>query len=479
MAAVSSPLREAPHGAGLTLGVAVLALLGALMGFGLVLGEADAALVAVSVIACLGVLYDFRIGAVLMIVLLPIAESSIFPRGMFGLTGLNPLNLVLGATLVSYVVRGRTHPPAGPLAPKQLFWLFVLPLCVAGLIGSRHASEALPLFYEAEVIHFLDGAGYLRDILAKPLIMVLIALLVGAAVARSKKPEGFLVAMGVAIWMMCYLSISLVARTSLSLADISAPGARMFLGGVGLHANDLGRLYAVAYAFLLFAWSESNDRKFKLACVATMGVVVLALLFTFSRGAFLGFMVVNALFILWRFNAKTGALAVVAGIVLLVALPPEFYERLAMGFDTGDLNEVSAGRIDTIWLPLLPELLSSPIWGNGLSSVMWSEPMLTGQMYEVTHPHNAYLEVLLDMGLLGLVLVIGYYVHVWKGFRALGNNAFLSPEMRGFYKGAAAGLLSFFVTGIAGSSFVPRPEYAFLWLAIGMMYGQFARRPAS
>ena len=98
-------------------------------------------------------------------------------------------------------------------------------------------------------------------------------------------------------------------------------------------------------------------------------------------------------------------------------------------------------------------------------------------MLQVTHPHSAYLESLLDIGVLGLALMIAYFVHVWRGFRALGSNPFFSPEMRGFYQGAAAGLLSFYVTGFAGSSFRPRPEYAFLWIAIGMMYGQLARKP--
>ena len=51
--------------------------------------------------------------------------------------------------------------------------------------------------------------------------------------------------------------------------------------------------------------------------------------------------------------------------------------------------------------------------------------------------------------------------------------------MRGFFQGAAAGLVSFAITGVAGSSLTPKPEYAFLWLAIGMMYGQLARKPAA
>jgi O-antigen ligase len=232
----------------------------------------------------------------------------------------------------------------------------------------------------------------------------------------------------------------------------------------------------VAYALLLFAWAESRERLFRLACLASMGLVVMALVFTFSRGAFAGFLVVNALFLLWRFNMKTAALLVVAGVAFLALLPPEVWMRLSLGMGEG-ADAVSAGRIEGIWGPMLPELLNSPLWGNGLGSVMWSEPMSKGMMNVVTHPHNAYLELYYDMGLIGFALVIAYFLHVWKGFRTLGSNAFLSPEMRGFYKGAAAGLVSFFVTGFAGSSFVPKPEYAFLWIAIGMMYGHLARRP--
>jgi O-antigen ligase len=149
-----------------------------------------------------------------------------------------------------------------------------------------------------------------------------------------------------------------------------------------------------------------------------------------------------------------------------------------MGFQTGDLNEISAGRIDTIWLPVLPEIWKSPLIGQGLGSVMWSDAMRHGLMLEVTHPHNAFLQAVLDVGFVGLVILLAYYWHVWKNFRALGSNAFLSPEMRGFYQGAAAGLLSFILTGFSGSSLTPVGETAFLWMAIGMMYGQLARRPA-
>jgi O-antigen ligase len=95
----------------------------------------------------------------------------------------------------------------------------------------------------------------------------------------------------------------------------------------------------------------------------------------------------------------------------------------------------------------------------------------------VGHPHNAYLQALLDMGIVGLVLVCAYFVHVWKGFRALSVDPALSPIMRGFYLGAAAGLASLLISYVTDSSLMPRPEQVFLWLAIGMMYGQRTRGP--
>ena len=478
MALATTPLREsAQQGIGWVLGVTALGGLGVLMGGALVLGELQAFWIGLSLIAAGAVLYDFRIGAVLLILMLPIGSSVIFPRALFGINGLNPLNLVLFATLASFLLHGRVQ-KAGEFIPRKALWMYIVPILVAGLLGARYAHLAHPVLYETLAIHFTDSRGYLIEIVLKPLFMVLTALLIGAAVARSNKPERFLLPIGIAMWILGYLAISRVALTSLSLADIADPRNREFFSGLGMHANDLGRLYAVAYGLLLFAWAESSNRVFRLACLATMGVVVLALIFTFSRGAFAGFLVVNALFLMWRFNMKTMALLAVAGVAFLSLLPEEVWMRLSLGFDTGDADAVSAGRLEGLWIPLLPEMLNSPLWGNGKSSIMWAEPMDKGLMNIVTHPHNAYIELFYDMGLIGVVLVIGYFLHVWKGFRALGSNAFLAPELRGFYKGAAAGLVSFFVTGMAGSSFTPRPEYAFLWIAIGMMYGHLARRPA-
>jgi O-antigen ligase len=331
------------------------------------------------------------------------------------------------------------------------------------------------------LLSFNDVAGYLRDVVTRPLFSVLFALVIAAAVARSGKPEKFLAPILISIWVMSLLVIGVVLQSGIALDQLASDDSREFLSLLGMHANDLGRLYAIAYALLLFTWVESRAIGLKLMLLASMGVVVVALMLTFSRGAFLGFIVVNVLFVLWRLNLKTLLLAMCIVAVALFALPDAVYDRVASGYGNG-WNAISAGRIDEIWLPLLPDFLRNPVFGSGLASILWSEAMRVSggdTVLEVTQAHSAYLETLLDMGIVGLVLLCSYFAHVWKGFRALGADPAVSPELRGFFQGAAAGLAGFLIAGIAGSYLTPRPEQVFLWVAIGMMYGQKLRNSSA
>jgi hypothetical protein len=169
-------------------------------------------------------------------------------------------------------------------------------------------------------------------------------------------------------------------------------------------------------------------------------------------------------------------IAGVLGLMLIAwKLPGAVMDRVTLGFDS-NLNAVSAGRIDEIWLPLLPELLRNLPFGNGHGSILWSDAMKGGSILIVSHPHNAYLQALLDIGLVGFALVAAFFLHVWRKLRLLRNDPALPPEMRGFFQGAAAGLLAFLAVAFFGSSLLPEPEQTFLWLAIGAMYGIAARR---
>jgi O-antigen ligase len=455
-----------------------IGLLAIVAGVAIALFDLNALFIAASLVGCGLVLFDFRVGVALLVLLLPLSRSSIFPHAMFGVTGLNPFNLLLAGTLGSWLLHALFDAGARRFLPRPLLWLYILPIAAAAAIGMGHVGEIRPMLYIHRLVDFATPTGYLIEMFIKPMTMVLVALLLGAAVARSQRPEGFLIPVLVSIWAMGVMVVVFVIQSGLSLRVLGSAGARETLSALGLHANDLGRLYVFAYSMLLFVWVGAHGAFLRLVLLGSMGLVVVALVLTFSRGAYFGFIVVNALFLLWRVNLRTALFLVLLAGGALLLMPEAVYDRMGTGSGRG-LNAVSAGRVEGIWLPLLPDVMNSPIFGNGLGSILWTKAHIfegSTRVVGVTHPHNAYLQVLLDMGIVGVLLVGAYFFHVWKGLRALAKDETLSPELSGFFQGALAGLLSYLISAVSDSRFTPVPEQGFLWVAIGLMYGMHARK---
>ena len=456
---------------------AAIGLVGAAAGCAVAVAGLNALYVCAGLIGCAFVMLDFRIGVVLLILLMPVSASYLFPHEMFGIKGVNPLNLLLVATLGSYLLGALPDGSLRRFMPRPMLWLYIVPILIAGANGVRHVGDIASGFFIYDALDFYDSVGYLVNLVAKPMLLVIYALLIAAAVAKSDGPEKFLLPAWISIWVMASILIVYVLQSGIGLGRLASVGERDFFSPLGLHADDFGRVLEIAYALLLFTWAESKSGREKLGLLASMALAVVALMLTFSRGAFVGFVVTNLLFLAWRRNVGALIFFGVLVAVALFGLPDAVYERVTAGFGSG-LNQISSGRIDGLWLPLLPELTRHPLFGNGLESILWSEPMRRGAgvaILAVTHPHNAYLEALLDMGIVGLALLGAYFAHLWKGFRTLAQDLSLSPKLRGFYLGAAAALTAILVSYLTDSSLRPRPDQVFLWFAIGMMYGRWKR----
>jgi O-antigen ligase len=453
------------------LAIAGLAAVGAFAGAAVGVGGAAALIICLALIACAASLYDFRAGVALLIVIMPISQSYAFPHAMFGITGLNPLNLLLVATLVAYFMRTAGEKGAiSGFVPRHVAWLYIAPLAMGAWLGMDDVGRIPATFRDLDMIFFDNAFGYLRDMFAKPMVFVAYGLLVAAAAAHSREPERFITPMVLSALVMAALALVYFVASGATLAQLAGTYTRHFFSPLGMHANDLGRLYACAYALLLFTWDRTGNMALKTTLFITMALVVLALLVTFSRGAFFGFILVNVIYLFSRRHIKTLVMAGLAIPVALYFVPGEVWYRMTIGFGEG-LNAISAGRVGQIWAPLAPTLMDSPIWGKGLGSIMWSEPMIYGRLLQVAHPHNAYLQAFTDAGVIGLVLLVAFWAFIWRRFRFYARDSRLTPELRGFFEGAAAGLAAFLMAGVAGSSLAPVPAQAFLWLAIGLMYG--------
>src|SRR5947209_9318810 len=166
-----TPATAPRPGAGSTAGnaaaIAGIALTCVLSGALVAVAGLNALYLCIALVICAFILRDFRIGVVLLILLMPVSRSSVFPHAMLGITGLNPLNVLLVATTVACLVQALTSGTLRRLLPAPLWWLYIVPLLVAGTLGVQHVNDIAPGFIRYNIIDFSDTSGYLLELVFK------------------------------------------------------------------------------------------------------------------------------------------------------------------------------------------------------------------------------------------------------------------------------------------------------------------------
>lgn len=166
--------------------------------------------------------------------------------------------------------------------------------------------------------------------------------------------------------------------------------------------------------FALFMYSSSTLLKtFYILFTIIMG---LGLLFTYSRGGWLGLLFAAVILILLRERK----LLIVFLILLLLApllLPSGVMERAAT---ITDLSESSNAYRMTIWLSSV-RMLKDFWWrgiGLGLPSFQKIYPNYMIQGTPAVHSHNLFLQIALELGIMGLVFFVwfirNYYIFALK-----------------------------------------------------------------
>ncbi len=465
------------------LGVALVAGLFSALG-----GGHYAAALVVVVVVLAAVIRDYRAGVVALMIFYPLAGTTIVPREMFGISGLNPMNMVLFGTLAACVMsRNRRDPKQQHSAMDgRIVWMYVLPIVLAGLYGSLHVGDINSNFAEVEELTGFDTPReYLMYYLVRPLFYVAYAWAVSIAVRESKEPEKFLWAFAISALIMCLVVLYGIAITGASLQELASPRARKTVGWTGLHNNDIGPMFVYALGILVFsaARQRAGLKTFMLTVAALCGV---AAMLSFSRNAFVGMAVVIIGYFLggkvsWRLAGGVAFL-----LLAVLFLPREFVGRANSGVGTGSVldannDKLSAGRVAGVWIPAMKDIMLSPVYGHGLEGTLWNKSSFndeTGDAFE--HPHNAYLRSLMDMGVVGAGLVLSFLFMLGNLARRLSSEtSLLRPTERAMANGAFWALVLLFVQGLTGGAFHPIVSQVFAWGAFGILFGLRARATAA
>lgn len=228
--------------------------------------------------------------------------------------------------------------------------------------------------------------------------------------------------------------------------------------GLFAHKNILGLQSALAVMILLFTKPQGMPRIIRYGTILA-GAVLLVLSHAVAAIAvtFLAIAAYPVLHILKVRNKKTLPLwvAFVPFVLIVVGLVYTNYQAVSEGLGK---DPTLTGRTD-IWEYVRSAISEKPLFGYGYSS-FW--------MGSTRHAHNAYLDVLLDLGFFGLALLICTLI---SAFRRAGKLFQVSSESD---KKWPLIFLVFFVIYNMGESNILR-SHTYLWIPFVMLYADLGQ----
>jgi O-antigen ligase len=250
-----------------------------------------------------------------------------------------------------------------------------------------------------------------------------------------------------------------------------------------------------AGSWALFAAREAFESgKARLFVTVLSAAVFFAMALTGGRMGYVTWALIGLLFgaLRWRRIFIFGP----AALAIMILIIPAAQERLMQGFDPDtvdsnrrveafyyqdensiDLYTVTSGRTFA-WPWVLSKIEDRPFIGHGreamirtgLAATLWVD---YGESFP--HPHNAYLQWLLDNGILGFIPILLFYFLILKMAIVLFKND--KHDLNAAIGGIAIALLAALLIASMGSqSFYPREGSVGMWCAIGLALRVFVQQ---
>ena len=181
------------------------------------------------------------------------------------------------------------------------------------------------------------------------------------------------------------------------------------LGGFIMNPNELGMLCVVGIACLMFNFYRRHRLPWTVVKIA---LLLLALILTGSRSSLVGFLLIVFFHIQQAGNRRLKIAANLTALLALPALVPLVFIK------QGGLDEVLSmtGRLP-FWHALLTEgLPREPLLGYGFMRISYGEYFQSVHTYAAQMAHNTFIQVLMNLGLIGFTIVMVQLVATIKGF---------------------------------------------------------------
>ena len=401
-----------------------------------------------------------------LIVLMAVIELEDMPKSMFGIQGFNVWNILFVVIFLAWLA-ARSREGLRWDLPRYMGVLLLLYLGVI-IVGVLRAIFDRGYFAEYPI----------KSLVNEELINTIKWVLPGLLLYDGCRTRNRVV-MALACLLILYFVVAvLVARCMPPSAVFSDSGvidrARYKLNErVGYSAPDVSAMLGGACWGLLAALPLIRKKSFKIAALAAVAMIVYSQALTGGRAGYAAWAATGLLMCLIRWRRYL-LLAPVIVLVLPIIFPGAaarmlegFGQTNVAGETYADEETITAGRT-TAWPYVIDKIYQSPFIGygrlamrrTGLYDIIEADHPGTG----APHPHNMYLETLLDNGLIGSfpIWLFWFIVVIYSAKLFLSKNRLCSA-----IGGLSLGLtLCSLLAGIGGQHFYPQEHTFGIWMAL-------------
>lgn len=240
------------------------------------------------------------------------------------------------------------------------------------------------------------------------------------------------------------------------------------VGSTFENPNVLGEyLVLVIPAAIAMLWGQKSWIS-RFATLGLIAIMLACLVYTYSRGAYIGLMLALALFAVLR-DRRFVILGIIGVLMLPFVLPASVINRFA---SIGNLSDTSSSYRISVWLGSLK--LVKDYWlsgiGLGLEPFKLVYPKYSLNAAYAHHSHNIYIQLLIENGIAGfltfLAMMVVYYKTMLAGFFKT-KDSFIST----FMIAIASGMAGYLAQGMVENIWYNNRVLLTFWvmLAFGMI----------
>lgn len=344
------------------------------------------------------------------ILVLPLSASIPLSFYLLPTPGFKINNILLFLLLIGFLLNRKLNLSGMKLA--AFFYIGSLLLLIIAIIRADHvASFALYLWNESyEPVKFFLSRGLIPLLTSIPFLMIIGRIRTHEEIHRV----AYYLALSMSLFAIVIIGIYFIKVPSGS--DFSTVRNVIGLENLGMHGNNLADFIIVGFP-LMFSMALLPAGRYQKWFYQAAILSLLAATLIYSRTAYATILlsIPVIMFLTRRYRLTIPFLAL---LIIVIIIVPGVMERAVTGLENGEYDVITAGRTDEIWRPVLKEwqeqVKTAPlkvVFGHGRYGILDLQTFKNQRMFYTTHPHNMYLDTLMDTGLVGLffyLAVIGF-----------------------------------------------------------------------